>query len=153
MGAVHQAKQEYDLAIESYKKALEIDPAYKNALLRLGQTYQLKAEEVAGGADAADNPEAARIAGEAAAVYENYLAENPDDVEVQLFHGPVDSLGEIARPHTVTMAHNQALDNGAFVYYGAIPCRSSGQHGFAVRILPKHAALANPFTTGLVCWG
>ncbi|HJU86122.1 MAG TPA: tetratricopeptide repeat protein, partial [Gemmatimonadota bacterium] len=32
MGAVHQAKQEYDLAIESYKKALEIDPAYKNAL-------------------------------------------------------------------------------------------------------------------------
>jgi starch phosphorylase len=77
----------------------------------------------------------------------------PDDVEVQLFHGPVDSLGEIARPHSVTMAHNQALDNGAFVYYGAIPCRTSGQHGFAVRILPKHASLANPFTTGLVCWG
>jgi len=77
----------------------------------------------------------------------------PDDVEVQLFHGPVDSLGEIAQPHTVTMAHNQALDNGAYVYYGAIPCRSSGQHGFAVRILPKHVALANPFTTGLVCWG
>jgi starch phosphorylase len=76
----------------------------------------------------------------------------PDDVEVQLFHGPVDSLGEIAQPHTVTMA-NQALDNGAYVYYGAIPCRASGQHGFAVRILPKHVALANPFMTGLVCWG
>jgi starch phosphorylase len=77
----------------------------------------------------------------------------PDDVEVQLFHGPVDSLGEIAQPRTVTMAHNQALDNGAYVYFGAIPCRSSGQHGYAVRILPKHVALTNPFSTGFVCWG
>jgi glycogen phosphorylase len=77
----------------------------------------------------------------------------PDDVEVQLFHGPVDSLGEISQPHTVTMAHNQSLDNGAYVYFGAIPCRSSGQHGYAVRILPKHVALANPFATGYVCWG
>jgi starch phosphorylase len=78
---------------------------------------------------------------------------SPNDVEVQLFHGPVDSLGEIAHPHTVTMANNSALNNGSFVYYGAIPCRASGQHGYAVRVLPKHAALTNPFATGLVCWG
>jgi tetratricopeptide (TPR) repeat protein len=32
LGAVHQARKEYDLAIEQYNKALEIDPAYKQAL-------------------------------------------------------------------------------------------------------------------------
>ena len=31
---------------------------------------------------------------------------NPDDVEVQLFHGLVDSMGEIPQPRTVTMSHN-----------------------------------------------
>jgi starch phosphorylase len=36
---------------------------------------------------------------------------------------------------------------------GTIPCRSSGQHGFAIRVLPRHRDLANPFQTGLVCWG
>jgi Tfp pilus assembly protein PilF len=105
MGAVHQAKQEYDLAIESYKKALEIDPAYKNALLRLGQTYQLKAEQVAGGGDAADSPEAVQIAAEAAAVYESYLADNPGDVEVQIqLAGLHAQLGEMEKAEPIIRA-------------------------------------------------
>jgi starch phosphorylase len=78
---------------------------------------------------------------------------SPKDVEVQLFHGPVDSLGEIARPHAVSMSPNGSPESGLFVYHGAIPCTSSGQHGFAVRVLPKHEGLSNPFTTGLVAWG
>lgn len=78
---------------------------------------------------------------------------NPNDVEVQLFHGVVDSLGEIPSPATVSMSHNGAREGPAWVYQGAIPCRSSGQHGFAVRVLPKHPDLGSPFETGLVCWG
>jgi starch phosphorylase len=78
---------------------------------------------------------------------------SPEDVEVQLFHGPVDSLGEIAVPRTVPMSRNAVLDNGTFVFTGAIPCRSSGQHGYAVRILPRHPALVNPYSTGLIVWG
>src|SRR5262249_39171737 len=31
---------------------------------------------------------------------------SPDDVEVQLFHGVVDSLNDIPHPSTVTMSHN-----------------------------------------------
>jgi starch phosphorylase len=77
----------------------------------------------------------------------------PDDVEVQLFHGPVDSLGEIATPHTVTMRYDAPSENSVHVFRGAIPCRSSGQHGYSVRVLPRHPALANPFAPGLVCWG
>lgn len=77
----------------------------------------------------------------------------PDDVQVQLFHGVVDSLGEIPNPETVGMSHNGAHDGGVWTFHGAIPCRSSGQHGFAVRVLPKHADLDNPFELGLICWG
>jgi starch phosphorylase len=78
----------------------------------------------------------------------------PEDVEVQLFHGLVDSLGDIPRPQTIPMSSNGAPATGSsWVYTGAIPCRSSGQHGYAVRVLPRHGDLANAFEPGLVCWG
>jgi starch phosphorylase len=78
---------------------------------------------------------------------------SPDDVEVQLFHGLVDSLGDIPQPETVAMDSNGAPQGSSWVFTGAIPCRSSGQHGFAVRVLPRHGDLANSFEPGLVCWG
>src|SRR5207245_2737257 len=61
----------------------------------------------------------------------------PDDVEVQLFHGAVDNLGEIAHPGTVRMSPNGAHEGSSWMFGGTIPCRSSGQHGFAVRVLPR----------------
>jgi starch phosphorylase len=79
---------------------------------------------------------------------------SPDDVEVQLFHGVVDSFGDIPNPRTVSMSHNGSPTDGNFwAYRGTIPCRTSGQHGYAVRVLPRHAALANLFEPGLICWG
>jgi starch phosphorylase len=78
---------------------------------------------------------------------------SPDDVQVQLFHGVLDNLGDIPMPSTVPMSHNGAHDGSAWVFSGTIPCRSSGQHGYAVRVLPRNADLANPFETGLITWG
>ncbi len=78
---------------------------------------------------------------------------SPEDVEVQLFHGAVDALGEIPNPRTVRMSHNGAHEGTSWVFQGVIPCRASGQHGFSVRVLPRHAALVNLFEPGLVCWG
>jgi starch phosphorylase len=77
----------------------------------------------------------------------------PEDVEVQLFHGVVDSLGDIPKPGTVQMSHNGSHEGSVWHFHGQIPCRSSGQHGFAVRVLPKHQDLGSPFEPGLVCWG
>jgi starch phosphorylase len=77
----------------------------------------------------------------------------PDDVEVQLFHGLVDSLGDIPQPSTVTMSSNGPPDSGAWQFTGVIPCRSSGQHGYAVRVLPRNGDLSNPYEPGLLCWG
>jgi starch phosphorylase len=79
---------------------------------------------------------------------------SPDDVEVQLFHGLVDSMGEIPRPQVVSMSHNgKPKHDNVWEFRGAIPCRSSGQHGFSVRVLPRHGDLANSYEPGLVCWG
>ena len=78
---------------------------------------------------------------------------SPEDVEVQLFHGLVDSFGEIPRPRTATMSHNGTATGGARLFTGTIPCRASGQYGYAVRVLPKHKDLSNPFEPALVCWG
>jgi starch phosphorylase len=78
---------------------------------------------------------------------------SPDDVEVQLFHGVVDSLGEIPHPRSVKMSHNGHADGGVWSFQGTIPCRTSGQHGYAVRVLPRHADLASLVDPALICWG
>ena len=41
----------------------------------------------------------------------------PEDVEVQLFHGLVDSLGEIPKPGTVSMSHNGHPEGGTLAVY------------------------------------
>ncbi|MER3416900.1 MAG: alpha-glucan phosphorylase [Gemmataceae bacterium] len=78
---------------------------------------------------------------------------HPEDVEVQVFHGLVDSLGDIPHPETLPMHPVQATGNGLYEYRADIPCRTTGQHGYAVRILPHHPDLLNPLATGLICWG
>jgi starch phosphorylase len=78
---------------------------------------------------------------------------SPEDVQVQLFHGVVDNVGEIPAPQTLTMSTNGSNENRTWIYSGTLRCRASGQQGYAVRVLPKHPDLANPFEPGLVCWG
>jgi glycogen phosphorylase len=77
----------------------------------------------------------------------------PGDVEVQLFHGAVDAMGEITQPKTVKMGVNEHRDGSIYTFAGTIPCRASGQHGYAVRVLPSHPDLPNLFEPGLICWG
>jgi starch phosphorylase len=75
-----------------------------------------------------------------------------DDVTVQLVHGGLDSFGEIARPHSEPMTANGTVQGSVWEYRGTISCQSSGQYGFAVRVLPRHGDLAHPFEPGLICW-
>jgi starch phosphorylase len=82
---------------------------------------------------------------------------SPEDVEVQLVHGRVDSFGDIPEPQTEPMNHNGdtfTRDGGrGWIFHGTIPCQVSGQHGYLVRVLPRNADLPNPYEPGLVCWG
>ena len=118
LGAVHQAKKEYDLAIEQYNKALGIDPTYKQALIRLGQAYQLKAEEAA---EAGNTAQAEQIAGKAAEVYESYLAENPDDLEVKIqlagLHATLGNM-EAAEPIIRDIMDSDSVNVDVFTDFG-----------------------------------
>ena len=86
----------------------------------------------------------------------NLGAFSPDDVEVQLCHGMLDALGEIAEPRATALRPDGPFSaNGtrSVLFAGKVPCRSSGQFGFTVRVLPKHGDLPHLFEPGLVTWG
>lgn len=78
-----------------------------------------------------------------------------DDVKVELYHGDLDATGMIHTPKTVIMSANgsKPTADGVVSFEGKIPCRSSGQHGFAVRVLPQHEFLPHQYEPGLIRWG
>ena len=75
------------------------------------------------------------------------------DVEVQLYHGLLDNAGNIPAAETLPMTSNGHADGKVWVYTGTVPCRTTGHHGFAVRVLPAHPHLPHPFEPGLILWG
>lgn len=142
MGAVHQAKEEYDLAIAEYQRALEIDPSYKSVLLRLGQTYQLKAEQIVENGDA---EQATRVAGEAAKVYEDYLATNPGDVEIQIqLAGLHASLGHMdqAEPIIREVMAADSVEVSVFTEFG-FRLANAGQYELADELLSRAVMMSD----------
>ncbi|MBI9073432.1 MAG: alpha-glucan family phosphorylase [Melioribacteraceae bacterium] len=77
----------------------------------------------------------------------------PNDIEVQIYYGKVDSRDEA---HSNSIANMEYIPNGnkigVFKYKGEITCKSSGNFGFTLRILPKHPLLINPFELGVIRW-
>lgn len=76
----------------------------------------------------------------------------PDDVAVELYYGHVDAHGQLAEGNNQPMKLIEPAENGSAWYHGEIPCQRSGQHGFAVRVLPRNPELAHPHDTGLILW-
>lgn len=77
----------------------------------------------------------------------------PADIAVEIYHGIVDSGGNIEDGEVTQM---QYQGNGEvtelYNFAGEIPCTTSGRHGFALRILPTHADLVEPYEPGLILW-
>jgi starch phosphorylase len=81
-----------------------------------------------------------------------YLGELTDqDVEVEIYHGMVDSTGEVPRGTPTTMRCEER-DASMYTFTGAVPCLNSGRFGCAVRVLPHHKDLVHPFESGLILW-
>jgi starch phosphorylase len=77
----------------------------------------------------------------------------PDEVEVQLCHGVLDAMGDLAEPKALPLSANGSAAADGVLFTGEVPCRSSGQFGFSVRVMPRHAHLPHLFEPGLVTWG
>ncbi len=77
----------------------------------------------------------------------------PDDVAVEIYYGTVDSEGEILDGQVARMQFDHADEKDSLaVFAGTIPCRASGKHGFALRVLPKHSDLVEQYEPGMIMW-
>ena len=77
---------------------------------------------------------------------------NPNEVQVQLYAGPISATGEIERPAAMPMRYVKQLGPGRHVFTGTIECRTSGRQGFAIRVVPGYEDMATPFEPGLITW-
>ncbi len=78
---------------------------------------------------------------------------SPDDVSVELYHGPVDSQGNIRDGSAVRMAYKETAGrDGEHLFVGSVSCEETGRYGVAVRVLPRNADLVNPYEMGLILW-
>ncbi|MHC4423902.1 MAG: alpha-glucan family phosphorylase [Planctomycetota bacterium] len=77
----------------------------------------------------------------------------PDDISVELYHGSVDARGNIKDGSAVRMAHKEtSKQNGEHWFVGTMHCKRTGQHGVAVRVLPRNTDLVDPYDLGLILW-
>ena len=76
----------------------------------------------------------------------------PDDVEVQLVHGPVGQNDELDHPTIVTMTAAGDGSSGNLRYRGTFSCARAGRYGFTVRVVPHHPDVVTPVELGRVAW-
>jgi starch phosphorylase len=76
----------------------------------------------------------------------------PDDIEVQLLHGPVGQADELEQPTVVPMAPTGEGASGNRRYRGQFACEQAGRYGFTVRVVPAHPFLTSPIELGRIAW-
>ncbi len=76
----------------------------------------------------------------------------PEDLTVEVYAGRLNSDGEIVEPMIVPMKPVRREKDGCLFEIAAIPCCSSGQYGYTVRVLPRHPDLRVKFVPGLIAW-
>jgi starch phosphorylase len=77
----------------------------------------------------------------------------PDDVSVELYHGPLDSRGNITDGAVIKMEQgNETSQDSEYWFSGLAPCCASGRRGITVRVVPKHPDITNSYDLGLILW-
>ena len=74
---------------------------------------------------------------------------SPDDVEVQLVTGRVDSEDQLSEPRVNPFPAGVAVDGGLQRYESSVEARRAGSIGYTVRVVPHHPQLANDAEMGL----
>lgn len=76
----------------------------------------------------------------------------PHELAVQIYHGVLDTTGEIRKGNVSPMEYQKDLGGGAYLFEGTLTLKSTGLHGYAVRALPYHEDLESLTELGLVTW-
>ena len=78
---------------------------------------------------------------------------SPDEVDVHLAHGLLDSDGVWPRPTLTLLAFQGPARDGTHRFgVRGVRGERSGRHGYAIRVTPRHPRLPIPFPLGLVRW-
>ncbi|MBC8181612.1 alpha-glucan family phosphorylase [candidate division KSB1 bacterium] len=77
---------------------------------------------------------------------------NPDDVNVEIYHGFLNSDNIIENGKIDGMSCSEDNGDNVFTFTGNISCQVSGLYGYTVRIIPKIENLNHPHETGLIHW-
>jgi len=75
---------------------------------------------------------------------------SPDDVDVQLVHGVIDSEDQLVGASTESLAVGETYQGGRHRFDGTVTLGRSGAFGYTVRVVPKHASLVSPAELGVV---
>lgn len=76
---------------------------------------------------------------------------SPDEVRVECYHGALSSKGEIESPVLDAM-NLVGKRNDLPEFEIEVSCFRTGQLGYAVRVLPRHPDLVQPYLPGFVRW-
>lgn len=76
----------------------------------------------------------------------------PDDVQVELYQGNVDTDGEIVGGVPVVMQWEGKDNSGHSIYTASISYTHSGLQGLSLRVLPKHQNLSSSYEPRLILW-
>lgn len=77
---------------------------------------------------------------------------DPREVRVQLYAGAINASGRIDQPQVLTMEHSKEMAPNRHLFVGRIDCKTSGRHGYAVRVVPGLEDMATPFEPGMILW-
>jgi starch phosphorylase len=75
---------------------------------------------------------------------------SPSDVDVQVVHGRVSEADELTGTRAESLQPVEGYEAGRHHFAGDVVLRRTGAFGYTVRVLPRHAGLANPVELGLV---
>jgi starch phosphorylase len=139
------AKGHITLAADSGKKALELSK-WKDHIRKHWPKIQVNDVKVASGGSTVLVGDALEISAEV-----HLGALEPEYVTVQAYVGEL-SNNVIARPMPVNMQQAKKLEDGKYLYKGAIPATESGSYGFNARVIPTHPNLIQAHELRLITW-
>ena len=76
----------------------------------------------------------------------------PADLRVDLVYGSTEPGGDLQAEGSVPMTCEAQGEDGICRFSGTFAPDRGGQAGYAIRVLPFHPYLHNPFATGLAHW-
>jgi len=125
------------LAADGHERARAL-AAWKRRVLSMWSMVSVETVE-----DAFDNDDLGGVRSIAAVANLGDL--HPDDVQVQLVHGPVGNTDEIVdaaiAPMSLVGPTGDSLGAGHHRYQGTFTCDAPGRYGFTVRVVPSHPDL------------